>query len=288
MADRFHAPPPGGPEPSSPLLREKDHTAPSVFRPEALLREARRQKGLREASVPAICVLDPDGDIVRRLRQTGAGRMNEGWACYHTELLAFDLEGVGEVGIVGCAVGAPFAVLVAEQLFASGCRLLLSVTSSGQITPSGPTPYFVLIDRALRDEGTSHHYLPPSRWADAPRADLLAQIEAALRTAVDITVVRGATWTTDAPFRETERAIAAARKHGALAVEMEAAALYAFAKARGRDVICFGLVTNTMGQIEGDFEKGEADGAAASLRVVSIAARAWLLRWGQAIREARC
>ena len=60
------------------------------------------------------------------------------------------------IGIVGLAVGAPFAVLVAEQLFVSGCRLLISVTSAGQITPVGPTPYFVLIDRALRDEGTSH------------------------------------------------------------------------------------------------------------------------------------
>jgi hypothetical protein len=53
-------------------------------------------------------------------------------------------------------------VLVAEQLFVSGRRLLISVTSAGQIVSVGPTPYFVLIDRALRDEGTSHHYLPPS------------------------------------------------------------------------------------------------------------------------------
>jgi hypothetical protein len=113
-------------------------------------------------AVPEICVLDPDGDVVRHLKRTGAGRVHKGWACYHTQLLAFDLDGVGEVGIVGCAVGAPFAVLVAEQLFASGCRLLVSVTSAGQIAPIGPTPYFVLIERALRDEGTSYHYLPRS------------------------------------------------------------------------------------------------------------------------------
>jgi len=57
---------------------------------------------------------------------------------YRTSCL--DLDGLGELGIVGWAVGAPFAVLVAEQLFASGCRLLISVTSAGQITPIGPTP----------------------------------------------------------------------------------------------------------------------------------------------------
>ena len=45
-----------------------------------------------------------------------------------------------EIGIVGCAVGAPYAVLVAEQMFAAGCKLLISITSAGQITPVGPTP----------------------------------------------------------------------------------------------------------------------------------------------------
>ena len=71
----------------------------------------------------------------------------------------------------------------------------------------------------------------------------------------------GASWTTDAPFRETEEAIAAALRAGILAVEMEAAALYAFAKARSKSVLCFAHVTNQMGRIEGDFEKGSADGA---------------------------
>ena len=78
----------------------------------------------------------------------------------------FEQDGV-RYGIVGCAVGAPFAVLVAEQLFASGCRLLLSLTSAGQITPAGSPPYFVIIDRALRDEGTSYHYAAPSDYGEA-------------------------------------------------------------------------------------------------------------------------
>jgi hypothetical protein len=108
-----------------PIVDRKDHRAPSVFRPEALLREARRQRQLPLVAVPEVCVLDPDGDVVRHIKKIGSGRIHEGWACYHTELLAFDLEDVGEVGIVGCAVGAPFAVLVAEQLFASGCSSAL-------------------------------------------------------------------------------------------------------------------------------------------------------------------
>jgi uridine phosphorylase len=169
-------------------------------------------------------------------------------------------------------VGAPFAVLVAEQLFASGCRLLISVTSAGQIAPVGPTPYFVLIDRALRDEGTSRHYLPPALFAEADAA--LADRAFAALVALPVLVHRGTVWTTDAPYRETEADIAAAAAHGALAVEMEAAALYAFAQACRRDVLCFAHVTNRMARIEGDFEKGEADGVRDALDVIATAARA--------------
>ena len=86
---------------------------------------------------------------------------------------------------------------------------------------------------------------------------------------------RGSTWTTDAPYRETEAAISRARDLGTLAVEMEAAALYAFGATSGKSIVCFAHVTNAMAQTEGDFEKGEADGAKATLAVVAAAARGW-------------
>jgi uridine phosphorylase len=248
-----------------PLLDPKNVKAPSVFQPAALLREARRQKGIAAVDVPPICVLDPDGDIVRRLRRDGLARPFEGWPCYHTQMDAFTLGG-RTVGIVGCAVGAPFAVLIAEQLFASGCRLLLSVTSAGQITRSAPTPYFVVIDRALRDEGTSYHYAAPGDYADAdPR---LVEMAATALDRRKLPVIVGPTWTTDAPYRETAEAIDAARTGGLLAVEMEAAALYAFARANGTAVLCLAHVTNTMAQGGDDFEKGEADGTADALKVL--------------------
>ncbi|HEY1935563.1 MAG TPA: nucleoside phosphorylase [Acetobacteraceae bacterium] len=252
------------------ILGVKRYGAPSVFQPENLLREARRQRGLPHEAVPAVCALDPDGDIVRALRATGQAQRAPGWACYHTDMDVTEHAGVS-IGIVGLAVGAPFAVLVAEQLFVSGCRLLVSVTSAGQIELLGPTPYFVLIDRALRDEGTSHHYLPPATFAEAD--PVLADRAFAAVSTLPITVHRGAAWTTDAPYRETEDAIAAAQAHGALAVEMEAAALYAFARASGHAVLCFAHVTNQMARIEGDFEKGEQDGARDSLALIAAVAR---------------
>jgi uridine phosphorylase len=249
-----------------PILTHKDPHAPSVFAPAALLRDARRQKGLPLANVPPVCILDPDGDILRRLKATGQAKRFDSWPCYHTELYTFDLAGA-PTGIIGCVVGAPFAVLIAEELFACGCEFLLSLTSAGQIVPAGSTPYFVVIERALRDEGTSYHYLSAAEFASAD-PHLIETVMRALKRR-ELSVVVGSSWTTDAPFRETPDAIARARAKGVLAVEMEAAALYAFAQAKSVPVLCLAHVTNTMGQAEGDFEKGAAQGADDALALLA-------------------
>src|SRR6267143_1008618 len=203
------------------ICDKKDTTASSVFQPAALLREARRQKGLTTVDVPAVCILDPDGDIVRRLRQDSRSLPFDAWPCYHTRLDTFSL--------------------------------------------AGPTPYFVIIDRALRDEGTSYHYAPSSEYADAD-PELVAMAAKAICDGQKAVV--GSSWTTDAPFRETAAAIEAARSKGVLAVEMEAAALYTFARVTGSKVLCLAHVTNTMGRTDQDFEKGEADGTAEALSIL--------------------
>lgn len=261
----------------SPLLANKHFCRTAVFQPENLMRETRRQKGLPPGAIPRFCVLDPDGDIVAHLVRRNEAEPDPTWACYHTTLYRFRRSGLA-FGIIGCAVGGPFAVLLAEQLFVSGCELLISITSAGQILPVRDPPYFVLIKRALRDEGTSHHYLPPTRYVE-----LLPEVAECVSAPVgNFTppVERGAAWTTDAPYRETQEAIDAAREEGVLAVEMEAASLYAFAQARRKPVVCFGHITNTMGVVAGDFEKGEEDGSIISLRLVESVALAWDRQFG--------
>jgi len=248
-----------------PILDNKHQDMPSVFEPAALLREARRQKGLSVSDVPPVCILDPDGDIVRDLKKSGAAKRNADWPCYHTDLYAFPLAGQ-IAGIIPCAVGAPFAVLVAEELFACGCQTLISMTSAGQIVPAAEPPYFVVIDRALRDDGTSYHYAAPDTLAEAD-PQLIATAQRALQSAGLPSYV-GPSWTTDAPFRETAEAIASACAKGVLAVEMEAAALYTFARRRNKIVLCLAQVTNRMGLADQDFEKGQVQGAADALTIL--------------------
>src|SRR5450759_4389580 len=146
------------------FLENKYYQESSIFTPENLLREARRQKQLNKCEIPNICVLDPDGDLVEYLLRTKQANLNKCWACYHTTLYSFKYK-TFEFGVVGCAVGSSFAVLVAEELFASGCQLLISVTSAGIINLPRNNSRFILIDQTIRDEGTSYHYLPANEDA---------------------------------------------------------------------------------------------------------------------------
>jgi uridine phosphorylase len=256
-----------------PILGNKDYEHPSVFTPENLLREAMRQKAMADKKVPRICLFDPDGDIVSNLRMEKKAAVNPDWACYHTEMYIFKYKEI-EFGIIGYAVGSSFSVLVAEELFASGCQLLISISSAGQVVKKRNPPYFILIEKALRDEGTSYHYLPPSDYSSINQ-DLHNMLTGVLAQS-PLPIYRGVSWTTDAPFRETASSIEHFRSLGILAVEMEAAALYAFSEARNKPVICFAQVTNQMGSIEGDFEKSMDNGGYDAMQLVYAAAKAWM------------
>ena len=144
--------------------------------------------------------------------------------------------------------------------------MLISVTSAGIINNPKNNARFILIESALRDEGTSYHYIPPEKPARIHEhlfsglSPLFGREELSLRP--------GMSWTTDAPYRETECAIRAAKEKGVISVEMEASALYAFAIARKKDVVCYAHLTNTMAQHGTDFEKGAENGSIDSLNLI--------------------
>jgi uridine phosphorylase len=252
-------------------MNNKNYNEPSVFTPENLLREARRQKNIENCKVPDVCVLDPDGDLVDYLIRTNQATINECWACYHTKLYNVKQNDF-DFAVLGCAVGSSFAVLIAEQLFVSGCKTLISITSAGIINPAKKNSKFILIEQALRDEGTSYHYIPPSETSSIN--PILFDNLMSYYDTTDLSIETGISWTTDAPYRETQAAIFEAKKLNALCVEMEAAALYAFGKAKDKNIICFAHLTNTMAQTEGDFEKGEEMGSLDTLELIRLTIKA--------------
>jgi len=129
-------------------------------------------------------------------------------------------------GVVGnFGIGAPAAVFVLEWLAALGARRFIIVGFAGGMQETLNAGDLILCDRALRDEGTSHHYLPPQVFA-RPDAALTTRLAEAL-TAAGLTPLTGPSWTTDAPFRETLPEIDHYSRMGMFTVEMEAAAVFA-------------------------------------------------------------
>lgn len=127
-------------------------------------------------------------------------------------------------------LGSPLMAGLAEELIAWGAKRLVSISMAGGLQTDLSSGDIVVCDRAVRDEGTSHHYLPPARYVDGD-GDLTANLRAELEP--HGRVRQGATWTTDATFRETDVEMDQYAAEGVLTVEMETAALFAVAKVRG-------------------------------------------------------
>ena len=236
-----------------PLL---GHTlnAPSVFTPVALLDAVRAERDLPRVPVPEVCVLEFDGDLTDWLVATGRAKRWRPWACFHTSMETVEVDG-DTIGVIARTIGGPYAVLVAEQLAASGARVILGLTSAGQVSPGLRMPSLVVPTKALRDEGTSYHYLPAAETVDGD-AGLTTVLQEHL-SGLGLPVVAGTVWTTDAPYRETAEQLERHARNGILAVEMQAASLFAFGAARRVRCGVVAHVTNGVDHSSADqFDKG--------------------------------
>jgi uridine phosphorylase len=147
----------------------------------------------------------------------------------------------------GFGIGAPAAAVVLEELVAWGVRRVVSVGTAGTLQPHLLPGQVVLCTAAIRDEGTSHHYLASERLAE-PSPRLTERLGAALR-ARGLPVTEGCSWTTDAPYRETAAEVSRYRDEGVLTVEMEAAALFAVARHRGVEVASALVVSDSLAEV---------------------------------------
>jgi uridine phosphorylase len=127
-------------------------------------------------------------------------------------------------------VGAPLAAGLMEEAIAAGCRAFVACGGAGALVPGMALGHVVVPSAAVRDEGTSYHYLPPGREVATDPDDLAAAV--AVLEQRDVPHVVGKTWTTDAPYRETRGKVERRREEGCLTVEMEVAAFLAVAQFR--------------------------------------------------------
>jgi len=188
-------------------------------------------------------------------------------------MFAIDLGGA-RCGIVPRTIGGPYAVLVAEQLHEGGVELIVGLTSAGRLAPDLDLPAVVLADSAIRDEGTSYHYLPPAPEVACP-SRALSYFARALASA-SLSARVGKVWTTDAPYRETASQLRRWADDGALAVEMQAASLFAFGEARGADVAVVARVSNAVDYEGGQFDTGSHEQGLALLQAIALGGLAFL------------
>ena len=136
----------------------------------------------------------------------------------------------GHVGICCMGIGAPAVAAQLEVLISLGVREFLSLGTAGGLHADQSIGDVVVLNGAVRDEGVSHHYVDPNASVQ-PDSSITAALRDRL-VAAGLLIREGATWTTDAPYRETAEEVAHYRDAGVLTVEMEAAALFAIAQSR--------------------------------------------------------
>lgn len=186
---------------------------------------------IRPRDVPAHCVISFFRDVIEKVadEQQAKSLMTNNWEDGPHPL--YEIEHKGKrLAFFHPGVGGPIAAGLLEEVIAFGCRKFIVCGGCGVLAKGMGLGHLILVDSALRDEGVSYHYLPPGR-------EVAANPEAteALRSLMNeqgIPFVVGKTWTTDAPYRETQAAIDSRLAEGCISVDMEAASLMAVAQFR--------------------------------------------------------
>ncbi len=200
----------------------------AVLTPQHMVAYRQRAGMLPKSAAPAAALLCLQRGLPERLARKfpyrKIGRLNgDLYSLKKTE---------GKVAVLtNFGLGSPLMAGLAEELIAWGVQRLISLSMCGALQPDLKAGDIVVCNQAIRDEGTSYHYLPSEKYVNA-NADLVERIMEALR-ADSGNPHLGTTWTTDATFRETDVEVRQYQSEGVKTVEMETAALFAVAQVRG-------------------------------------------------------
>lgn len=143
----------------------------------------------------------------------------------------YEVKKNGAVVLTSFGGGSPIVVELAEEMAVLGARRMALMTAGGILQPGMKAGDVVVCTRAVRDDGASHHYLPQAKYIEGDE-QFAAELAEAIR-ARGVPCSMGATWTTDAPYRETLEEVRRYRAEGVKTVEMESAGLFTVGQVRG-------------------------------------------------------
>jgi uridine phosphorylase len=196
---------------------------------EAVIEPARE---VAPMDVPEHCVFCFFQEVIGRLRDEGKARLVKDLRSELGVHPLYEIEVEGRrLGVLHPGIGAPLAAALLEEAIALGCRRFIACGSCGVLDREIAVGHVIVATEAVRDEGTSYHYLAPSRTVAASPDGVAAIVQALEERGLDY--LQAKAWTTDAFYRETPDRVRRRREEGCLVVEMEAAAFFAVAQFRG-------------------------------------------------------
>ena len=222
-AQQETTPEPLVPQPREYPILEYDPAPAAVIEPSRVI---------RSIDIPEHAVVCFFQDVITQLSQSHEARVVKH---LRSEIgthpvYEIDLDG-RRLAVFHPGVGAPLSAALLEEVIALGCRKFVACGGAGVLDPEIAVGHVVIPESAVRDDGTSYHYLPPAREVGAS-PEAVAAIKATL-AARNVDYIVAKTWTTDAIYRETPAKVRMRRAEGCVTVEMEAAAFFAVARFRG-------------------------------------------------------
>jgi uridine phosphorylase len=221
----------------------------AVIEPARVIEE-RKKIGLHPSCpVPAGAIMCYDAAFWKWICENPANVECDGWL-KGTYLVSYEESRILVLKVPG--FGSPTAVMTLEELIAFGIKKFVSLGAAGGLQKDMNIGDIVVCDRAIRDEGTSHHYSPAEKYA-FPSPELTENLSKAFESK-GIPYSKGTTWTTDAPYRETIEELRQYRSDGVATVEMEASALFAVGAYRSVSVSSIFAISDLL--LEEDWNQG--------------------------------
>ena len=182
--------------------------------------------------VPENCVLCFFNDVLQKFYRKGLTKTIGDVRCGIGSFPIYQSEFNGKkIAMFHPGIGAPLAAALLEEIISHGARKFIACGGAGVLDRKIPVGHLLIPTSAVRDEGTSYHYLPPGREIRASSPAIVALTETLTHHRVKYLLTK--TWTTAAFYRETKEKIRLRQSEGCMTVEMEASALFAVAEFRG-------------------------------------------------------
>ena len=228
-----------------PNLKHK-HKEDSMFSPKEYMQYRKRRGDYPSFKIPeGVIICYQSGLLDYIIKNHKVTKVEDGFAGQNY-LLNDTNNKILVIGKFG--TGAPVTSLLVEELIAFGVKKIISVGTAGTLQKNIKIGDLVVCDKAIRDEGTSHHYFKHSKYAHASK-EMTEKIKKAMNK-LKLKYHVGTSWTIDAPYRETVAEARQYQKEGVLTVEMEAAALFSIAKYRGAQMGVIFTISDSLAELE--------------------------------------